>query len=92
MIKRKERTILMTGYPSIDKPWLKFYSKDEPCVPSPNKSIYAFLKENTQVYKDWIALDYYGKKVTYKYVFVDEFPITRAGKVDYMELVKWDGK
>ena len=37
---RKERTIVMTGYPSIDKPWLKYYSDEAKNRSLPQETMY----------------------------------------------------
>lgn len=56
----------LTGYPSIDKPWLKYYKKGSPNTPSPDMSMYNFLYENNKENLDYTALDYYGKKISYR--------------------------
>ena len=33
----------VTGYPSVDKPWLSFYSKEAIAAPLPNASIYEYI-------------------------------------------------
>ena len=59
----------LTGYPSIDKPWLKYYTKEVSYKPSPEMSMYDFLYENNKDNLDYTALNYYGKKVTYRKLF-----------------------
>ena len=57
----------MTGYPSIDKPWLQYYNHDVSKVRVENTSVYAFfMQQNPPL--DSIALDYFGNTVTYKQV------------------------
>lgn len=36
----------MTGYPSIDKPWLKYYTDEEMDSETPKCSIYEKIREN----------------------------------------------
>ena len=36
----------LTGYPSIDKPWLKYYSEEAINAPLPECTIYEYLYEN----------------------------------------------
>ena len=35
----------LTGYPSIDKPWLKYYSEEAISAPLPECTIYEYLWE-----------------------------------------------
>lgn len=39
-----------TGYPSIDKPWLKYYSEEAINAPLPECTIYEYLYENNKDY------------------------------------------
>lgn len=55
----------LTGYPSIDKPWLKYYSEEAINAPLPECTIYEYLWENNKDYLDDIALVYFGKKITF---------------------------
>lgn len=59
----------MTGYPSIDKPWLKYYTEEAINVPMPEGSIFDFLYERNKAHLDDTALDYFGRKITYKTLF-----------------------
>lgn len=51
-----------TGYPHIDKPWMKYY--DEELINSrvfPHKTLVDFMKDNLKEEKaDIVAHDYYG--------------------------------
>ena len=67
----------LTGYPSIDKPWLKYYSEEAINAPLPKCTIYEYLWENNKDHLDDIALDYFGKKITYNELFEN---IDRAAK------------
>jgi len=60
----QESTI--TGYPSIDKPWLKYYSEEYLKLPLPGTSIYEYMKEKTVGLEKLTALTYYGKKVSFE--------------------------
>lgn len=40
----------LTGYPSIDKPWLKYYDPDFLKKPIPTMNIYTYLKTMTKDY------------------------------------------
>ena len=37
----------LTGFPSIDKPWLKYFSEEELSTPVPEKTVYELIYENT---------------------------------------------
>ena len=59
----------MTGYPSIDKPWKKIYSKVFQNAPNPNCSMLEFLHSCNRDNLTKIALNYFGKKITYGKLF-----------------------
>lgn len=59
----------LTGYPSIDKPWLKYYKEETINVPFPDCSMYEYLYESNKNYLSNIALNYFGRKITYKEMF-----------------------
>lgn len=60
---------MKTGYPSIDKPWLKYYSEEVINSPLPESSIYEIIRERNQDNLSRVAIDYYGKRITYKALF-----------------------
>lgn len=39
---------MSTGYPSIDKPWLKYYRKEVINAPLPTGSMYEYVYENNK--------------------------------------------
>ncbi len=55
----------LTGYPSIDKPWLKYY-KNVSDFSVPKCKIYDYMKECTKSFDNYTAINYFGKKITYK--------------------------
>lgn len=55
----------LTGYPSIDKPWEKFYENVEKRSIFLNTTPYQGLVKNNAGYLDEIALEYFGAKVTF---------------------------
>ena len=59
----------MTGYPSIDKPWLNYYSKEVIDTPLPECTIYEHIFNNNQDNLDRTALVYYGTKISYRQMF-----------------------
>lgn len=64
----------LTGYPSIDKPWLKYYTEEQIKAPLPECSLYEYLWECNKEHLDEYALNYFGRKITYRKLFsmVDE--------------------
>ncbi len=56
----------LTGYASIDKPWLKYYEQGVDKTTIPNKSIYQMVKESNQKRLDKIAIDFRSSSNDYK--------------------------
>lgn len=61
----------LTGFPSICKPWLKYYSEEAINAPLPECTIYEYLYENNKNYPNDIALEYMGSKITYGELFTN---------------------
>lgn len=59
----------ITGYPSVDKPWLKWYSEESIITPMPECSIYEHIWENNKEHLENVALYYFGRKITYRILF-----------------------
>ena len=59
----------LAGYPSIDKPWLKYYSEEAINAPLPECTIYEYLWENNKDHLDDIAIIYFNRKITYGELF-----------------------
>lgn len=59
----------ITGFPSIDKPWLKYYSEEAINVPLPNGSMYDSLYNSNKNRLDNISLKYFGNSISYKELF-----------------------
>ena len=59
----------MTGYPSIDKPWLKYYSEETINTPVPECTVYENIYQNNRNDLANIALEYFGNKITYGEMF-----------------------
>lgn len=56
----------ITGYPSVDKPWLKFYSEEAINAPLPECTLYENLLENNKDYPKDIAIRYFSRKISYE--------------------------
>ena len=54
-----------TGYASIDKPWLKYYSKEVIQKDFEPMSIYQLMESKSIGHEEEIALEYFGRKITY---------------------------
>lgn len=59
-----------TGYPSIDKPWLKYYRNEQINTNIPKMSVYRYLYEQNKNYLGRIALTYFDKKITFDELFI----------------------
>jgi long-chain acyl-CoA synthetase len=59
----------LTGYPSIDKPWLKYYDEKLIDTPLPRRSIYDNIYINNQEHLEDIALRYFGNRISYGKLF-----------------------
>lgn len=60
----------LTGYASIDKPWLKYYTEDAISAPLPECTIFEYLWENNKDFPKDIALEYMGSEISYGELFV----------------------
>ena len=63
------QTDRQTGYPSIDKPWEKYYSEEFINKELPQCTIYQNVFESNRNYLSDIALIYFNNKITYKTLF-----------------------
>lgn len=68
------------GYPTIDKPWLKWYSEETQKAEMPNVSMYQYIYENNKESIENIAFEYFGKKITYKDLFKNIDKVATAFK------------
>ena len=51
--------------PSIEKPWLKFFSEEAREASMPKNTIYRHLRENNENRRNDTALNYFGRKISY---------------------------
>ena len=56
----------MTGYASIDKPWLKYYKKENIGIERINCNAYEFMKQHNIDNLSANAINYMGKIITYE--------------------------
>lgn len=59
----------LVGYPSVDKPWMKYYTEKEIHAPLPECTIYDFLWESNKEHMDDVAMVYSNQKITYRKLF-----------------------
>lgn len=59
----------MTGYPSVDKPWLKAYPEGITQKNCPEKTMYRFIYENNAKRLDNVAMNYFDRKIMYREMF-----------------------
>lgn len=58
-----------TGYPHIDKPWMKYYEGIDIPKEEPKTNMVEVLKERNQKRKNKVAYEYYGKEISYNEMF-----------------------
>ena len=66
------------GYPSIDKPWLKYVNLDVLYKPRTKKTIYQEIYDNNRDNLNGIAIEFYGAKIKYKKLFEEIDDLARA--------------
>lgn len=59
----------LTSYPSKDKRWLRYYPKSSNFFLNPNTSMYQFLYSCTKNNMEYVAMNYFGNKITYRDLF-----------------------
>lgn len=67
-----------TGYPSIDKPWLQYYSEKAYRSEIPTCSMYDYVYHNNVTNLSHTALEYFGKKISYKEFFYHVDRLSRS--------------
>ena len=61
----------LTGYPSIDKPWLQYYSEEAIHGKLPEYTMYGYVYEKNKNRQDATALEYFGRKISYRELFLN---------------------
>lgn len=56
----------LTGYPSIDRPWLKYYSEEALNAPLPEGSMYDYMTTCNAGRMNETALNYFGRKISHR--------------------------
>ena len=68
----------LTGYPSIDKPWLKYYSEEEINEPLPDETVYNYIKDCNKDILQSKAINYYGRNIRYRELFAKTDAVASA--------------
>lgn len=71
----------LTGYPSIDKPWMKYYSEEDKMWSVKKCKIFDYIYEKNKDNLEDTALLYLGKKYTYRTLFEN---IDKAANAFYL--------
>ena len=58
-----------TGYASVDKPWLKYYSEEDLIQESSKQTLYEHILDRNKDNMNSYALNYFGKRITYEQMF-----------------------
>ena len=58
-----------TGFASVDKPWLKYYSEEAINAALPECTIYEYLMANNRDYPGDVAISYFSRKITFGELF-----------------------
>lgn len=72
--RRQEQTEY-TGYPSVDKPWLKYYSDVAAHTEIPKLTMCEFLLEQNKDREELTAFRYYGNDISYKVFCQNKMPV-----------------
>ena len=59
----------ISGYPSIDKPWLKYYSTKAIHTKPAECTVYQNIYQHNQAHPHDLALEYFGVKITFSKLF-----------------------
>ena len=65
----EQNMLRQTGYPSVDKPWLKYYSEEAINSVPFEGSIYHHIRMKNENSLNNYALQYFSKKITYNVLF-----------------------
>lgn len=72
----------LTGYPSIDKPWLKYYSKEAYENPLQGKTVFTNIYNINASHAEDVAIEFFGRKITYGQMF-DYVERTKSALIAY---------
>lgn len=67
-----------TGYPSVDMPWLKYYTEEAKNIDLQACSMYEYIYRNNKEHLDDIALVFFNRRITYRFFFENINKTARA--------------
>lgn len=68
----------LTGYPSIDKPWLKYYTEEAINAQMPECTMYEYLWQSNKDHLGNTALRYFDRKISFGEMFDNIEKATKA--------------
>lgn len=71
---------MQTGYPSIDKPWLKYYDEELLSGEIPQVRVYDYMFSKNKDFPNDVALNYFGRKISYSSLFENIDKVAKAFK------------
>lgn len=77
-VLRKPIDSSLSGYPSVDKPWLKYFPKEYINAQMPKCTMYEMIYNNNQDNLSGTALNYFGKKTSYEQFFQNIDTVARS--------------
>lgn len=57
--------------PSVERPWLKYYSQDAIDAAVPVCSLYDYIYNNNRDYLDGVAINYFGREISFRQFFAN---------------------
>lgn len=60
---------ILTGYASIDKPWMKYYKESWIDKPLPQKTLYQMVYDENKNHQSDYVFNYFGNRITYRKFF-----------------------
>lgn len=76
--EQMNRVAALTGYPSIDKPWLKYFREEDLDEPLPKCTVYQSVYKNNKDYPKDAAINFFGNKISYGKLFLNIDKCTKS--------------
>lgn len=70
----------LTGYPNIDKPWLKYYTENQIRISPIEKTAYQYLYDENKKFQHDIAIIYLSKKIKFYQLFEEIDKVAKSLK------------
>lgn len=70
----------LTGYPNIDKPWLKHYTEEQVKAPDVEKTAYRYLYDENKDFLDDEAISFFNKNIKFGEVFSEIEKVAKSLK------------